>query len=42
MKIGRSLRDTMGILSTRIVWSGMGIISGVILARWLGPHGACG
>ena len=38
MKIGRALRDTLGILGTRIVWSGMGIVSGVILARWLGPH----
>lgn len=28
----------MGILGTRVIWSGMGIVSGVILARWLGPY----
>ncbi len=34
----RLSRDTLGILATRAMWSAMGIISGVILARWLGPH----
>lgn len=38
MKTGRSLRDTLGILGTRVVWSAMGLVSGVVLARWLGPH----
>lgn len=38
LKLGKSLRDTLGILGTRIVWSAMGIVSGVILARWLGPY----
>lgn len=35
----RSLsRDIAGIFGTRAVWSAMGVVSGVILARWLGPH----
>lgn len=34
----RLSRDTLGILGTRAAWSVMGIVSGVILARWLGPH----
>ncbi|MBX3027108.1 flippase [bacterium] len=38
MKIGQALRDTLGILGTRVVWSAMGLVSGVVLARWLGPH----
>lgn len=38
MRIGKALRDTLGILGTRVAWSVMGVISGVILARWLGPH----
>ncbi|MFN8642491.1 MAG: flippase [Candidatus Binatia bacterium] len=38
MKAGQALRDTVGILGTRIVWSAMGLVSGVVLARWLGPH----
>ncbi|MGH7789255.1 MAG: flippase, partial [Candidatus Binatia bacterium] len=38
MSIGKSLRDTLGILGTRVLWSAMGLISGVILARWLGPY----
>lgn len=38
MKVGRALRDTLGILGTRVVWSVMGLVSGVVLARWLGPH----
>ena len=38
MKIGRALRDTLGILGTRVIWSVMGVVSGVVLARWLGPH----
>jgi O-antigen/teichoic acid export membrane protein len=35
---GRHAKDVLGILATRVAWSAMGIISGVILARWLGPH----
>lgn len=38
MSIGGALRDTLGILGTRVVWSVIGVITGVILARWLGPH----
>ena len=38
MKAERALRDTLGILGTRVIWSVMGVVSGVILARWLGPH----
>lgn len=38
MKIGQALRDTLGILGTRVIWSVMGVVSGVVLARWLGPH----
>lgn len=38
MKQSVALRDTLGILGTRVAWSAMGVISGVILARWLGPH----
>ncbi len=38
LRLGKSLRDTLGILGTRIVWSAMGIVSGIILARWLGPY----
>jgi O-antigen/teichoic acid export membrane protein len=34
----KSLRDTVGILGTRVLWSAMGVVSGVILARWLGPY----
>lgn len=37
MKAGKGLKDTLGILGTRVVWSLTGLISGVILARWLGP-----
>jgi O-antigen/teichoic acid export membrane protein len=38
MKFGKSVRDTFSILGTRVLWSAMGIVSGVILARWLGPY----
>lgn len=38
MKPGKALRDTLGILGTRVVWSILGLVSGVILARWLGPY----
>lgn len=38
MSIGNALRDTLGILGTRVVWSVIGVVTGVILARWLGPH----
>jgi O-antigen/teichoic acid export membrane protein len=34
----RHARDVLGIFGTRALWSLMGIVSGVILARWLGPH----
>ena len=34
----KAIRDTLGLLSTRVVWSAMGVVSGIILARWLGPH----
>ncbi|MDX2165570.1 MAG: oligosaccharide flippase family protein [Deltaproteobacteria bacterium] len=37
MKAGKGLKDTVGILGTRVIWSVTGLISGVILARWLGP-----
>jgi len=33
-----ALSDTLGILGTRVAWSAMGVVSGIILARWLGPH----
>ncbi len=38
LKVGSALRDTLGILGTRVIWSVMGLVSGVVLARWLGPH----
>lgn len=28
----------MGILGTRVIYSALGLVSGVILARWLGPY----
>jgi len=34
----RLSRDIAGIFGTRAGWSLMGMISGIILARWLGPH----
>ena len=34
----RAVRDIFGIFGTRAAWSAMGVVSGVILARWLGPH----
>lgn len=34
----RLSKDILGIFSTRAVWTVLGVISGVILARWLGPH----
>ncbi len=34
----KSLKDALGLLGTRMVSSAMAVISGVILARWLGPH----
>jgi len=30
-----ALRDTLGILGTRVIWSLMGLVSGIVLARWL-------
>ncbi len=38
MKAGKAFKDTAGILGTRVIWSVTGLISGVILARWLGPY----
>lgn len=38
MKARRLSRDIAGIFGTRAIWSAMGVVSGVILARWLGPH----
>jgi len=38
VKSERALRDTLGILGTRVIWSLMGLVSGIVLARWLGPH----
>jgi O-antigen/teichoic acid export membrane protein len=38
VKGGRAVKDTLGIFGTRMIFSGMGVISGVILARWLGPY----
>jgi O-antigen/teichoic acid export membrane protein len=34
----RVSKDILGIFSTRAVWTVLGVVSGVILARWLGPH----
>jgi O-antigen/teichoic acid export membrane protein len=34
----RLVRDIVGVFSARAVWALLGTISGVILARWLGPH----
>jgi O-antigen/teichoic acid export membrane protein len=34
----RLSKDILGIFGTRIVWTVLGVLSGVILARWLGPH----
>jgi O-antigen/teichoic acid export membrane protein len=38
VKGGKAVRDTLGIFATRIIWATMGVVSGVILARWLGPY----
>ena len=38
MKGAKAVKDTFGIFGTRMIFSGMGIVSGVILARWLGPY----
>jgi O-antigen/teichoic acid export membrane protein len=38
LKLGKSVQDAIGILGTRVVYSAMGVVSGVILARWLGPY----
>jgi O-antigen/teichoic acid export membrane protein len=38
VKAGQAVKDTLGIFGTRLVWSAMGVVSGVILARWLGPY----
>jgi O-antigen/teichoic acid export membrane protein len=32
------VRDTVGIFGTRFIWSGMGLVSGILLARGLGPE----
>ena len=34
----KSLKDALGLLGTRMMSSAMAVVSGVILARWLGPH----
>jgi O-antigen/teichoic acid export membrane protein len=34
----RMSRDIAGIFGTRVLWMLMGMVSGVILARYLGPH----
>lgn len=38
MKRSKHLKDMLGLLGTRVVWAAIGMISGIILARWLGPH----
>ncbi len=38
MNSSKLLKDMLGLLGTRAVWSVLGLISGIILARWLGPH----
>ncbi len=38
MTRSKLLKDMLGLLGTRAVWSLMGMVSGIILARWLGPH----
>jgi O-antigen/teichoic acid export membrane protein len=38
VRAGKSARDAAGIFGTRVVWAAMGMVSGVILARWLGPY----
>lgn len=38
MKRGKAVKDTVGIFVTRFIWSGMGLISGVALTRYLGPE----
>ncbi len=32
------LRDIVGILGTRMAWTLMGLVTGIVLARMLGPH----
>lgn len=34
----KAIKDTVGIFVTRFVWSGMGLISGIALTRYLGPE----
>jgi O-antigen/teichoic acid export membrane protein len=38
VKRGKAVKDTVGIFITRFIWSGMGLISGVALTRYLGPE----
>lgn len=38
MKGSRAVKDTAGIFGTRMLVSAMGVVVGVILARWLGPY----
>jgi hypothetical protein len=38
LKLGKSVQDAIGIFGTRVIYSAMGVVSGIILARWLGPY----
>jgi O-antigen/teichoic acid export membrane protein len=38
VKGDKAIRDTVGIFVTRFIWSGMGLISGIALTRYLGPE----
>ena len=38
MKGDKAIKDTVGIFVTRFIWSGMGLISGIALTRYLGPE----
>jgi O-antigen/teichoic acid export membrane protein len=35
---GKGVKDTLGIFGARFIWSGMGLVSGIALARYLGPQ----
>jgi O-antigen/teichoic acid export membrane protein len=38
VKGDKAIKDTVGIFVTRFIWSGMGLISGIALTRYLGPE----
>jgi O-antigen/teichoic acid export membrane protein len=38
VKSNKGIKDTVGIFGTRFIWSGMGLVSGIALARSLGPE----